>query len=275
MSRDLEETPGSIPMRSAKTSPSASARRLRPRMRLMASLARPACPTGPMWKYEAKMALEDARHVELRRVAAHQSDTATLPDLLAGAGDRRFQQMQAAVSTRAARAAIRSGSHVLAQSTILSEFGPNAGRSSRSTTVSTWSVSNTATKMDVQCWRSRAREPAKAPPIFSNAAASPDRRRTQHGVSGAEETLRQGAAHQAEPDDFDLPCDVHASLALAGGGRTGPFAGCEPLTTRKDAARLCGLLPSVPAASPKRHLPRPDPFRRRCRTHNRFRPAHG
>ena len=40
---------GSRPSRSAKTSPSASARRLRPRMRLIASLARPPSPTLPIW----------------------------------------------------------------------------------------------------------------------------------------------------------------------------------------------------------------------------------
>src|SRR5580658_3051850 len=47
---------GSSPRRAAKTKPSASARRLRPRMRLTASLARPPSPILPMWKLLANSA---------------------------------------------------------------------------------------------------------------------------------------------------------------------------------------------------------------------------
>src|SRR5215475_12099672 len=48
--RDLEKRSWSRPSRSAKTRPSASARRLRPRIRLTASLARPPSPTLPTWR---------------------------------------------------------------------------------------------------------------------------------------------------------------------------------------------------------------------------------
>ena len=67
-----------------------------------------------------------------------------LPDLLAGAGDGRIEEMQSLGAMRSASAAIRSGSQVLAQRRILPEPAPMAGRRSRSTTSSTCSVLKTA-----------------------------------------------------------------------------------------------------------------------------------
>ena len=61
----------------------------------MASLARPAFPTGPMWKHEGKIARRRfCNLLDLPSVAADQGDTTALPDLLTRAGNGCLEQMK-------------------------------------------------------------------------------------------------------------------------------------------------------------------------------------
>ena len=65
---------------------------------------------------------------------------------------------------------MRSGSHVLVHSTTLPDFSPSTGSTSRSTTASTWSVSNTASTIGSHCRASSAIEAAASPPSVASRA---------------------------------------------------------------------------------------------------------
>ena len=151
---------------------------------------------------------------ELGCITADQSHAAALPDLLAGSGDRRIEEVQSPRARRArASAAMRSGSQVLAQRRILPEPAPSAGRRSRSTTSSTCSVLNTA-RNSTSHWRATsAGEAAAAPPSFSRLRSfSASMSKPDHAIARADQALGQGTAHQAQPDNSDLLCKRHAML---------------------------------------------------------------
>ncbi len=73
-------------------------------MRLTASLARPPSPSLPMWKRCGNSASSTgAASAAICCVAADKADAVAVPDLLAGAGHRRFEKTQPAGDTRAER----------------------------------------------------------------------------------------------------------------------------------------------------------------------------
>ena len=171
----LRKASRSSPSRSAKTRPSAIAKRLSPRMRLTASLARPASPILPMWKWRANSACNTPSAARITSASPPISPTplprATWP--LApetGVSKRRSPRLP----TRSANSVMRSGSQVLAQSTILAERSAAAGNSSRSITSSTWSVLNTARTMGLQrCARSPTQAAGRPPDCASFTFLAP------------------------------------------------------------------------------------------------------
>ncbi len=154
-------------MRSANASPSASAMRFNPRIRLTASLARPPSPTLPMWKRRgnnaSSTALASSAVVGSPPIRPTPSPCRTC-SLVPDTGVSRKRILPPA--SRAPSASIRSGSQVRVHITMVPS--PAAGSSPFSTTSSTWSVLNTASRMVLQAATS-ASEPALPPRDTSRA----------------------------------------------------------------------------------------------------------